>query len=771
MHWLIINTETFSASGKGLKEQKELSFGNLPRILLLFIRFFNYPYIILDECFVAGTLVDTLVDGVVRSRCIESILEGDTIYNAFGRDTVVGTSRKKVSRIVEIYAGGGLFACSKNHPFLTVHGWRRAEDIRAGDMLVPTAEAVRILRGSVRTKTPGREATAVLQWSLLREVEDETAFREGTGLYRETEQENIEGSKGVYDVRFGVGKEPVEADNRALPDDGRGVGAAYDGNKGTERNAPQSTTTGWERSTDTTTGEKTQASAWERLVCGIRCLTRETTGRLSNLLQVGLSITTLNARNRARWVLAHRKAASTRQEEGREARYVRVDSAQVLEQGDSRLDKYRDADGELYCYDIKAARHHSFSVNGVLVHNCSKIKTNTPMPEHKKSTRCRLIKQLNGTGERTIMTGTLKSKSPLNVYDQFGFLDPSIFPESMYEFAERYCIMITIRVGRGRRVCISQKDYTKIRNRLVNAFNRRGEMGLTFTKASLFKEYTIDDYNLEWIMDHKDYTPFIHQDELYRRIKPYTTIVKREDVFDITHEKFVHDPIIRYVDIPAKAKALGNELINLGFTDNMVLGKAASLELMLRLQDVCNGFEPIEHIEKGAGKDGKDVRTFTYNPLPENPKLEELHALLEEIDVEENQVAVVATRLNILEAVQESFDSAGITYVRYEEGNKEEAKEAILSGEAQVFVSTITTCAYGLNCLADLDYIIVLCEDNRTEDFYQLKHRILRGQLDHPKFMYIIAVRNSIEERIITSLKVGSELINDTNTRDLFAFA
>ena len=407
----------------------------------------------------------------------------------------------------------------------------------------------------------------------------------------------------------------------------------------------------------------------------------------------------------------------------------------------------------------------------IILDESSKIKTNTPMPEHKKSTRCRLVKQLNTVGERTIMTGTLKSKSPLNVYDQFAFLDPSIFPESMYEFAERYCIMITIRVGRGRRVCISQKDYMKIRTRLVNAFNRRGEMGLTFTKASLFKEYTIDDYNLEWIMDHKDYTPFIHQDELLRRIKPYTTIVKREDVFDIAFEKFVHDPIIRYVDVTPKARALGNELINLGFTDNMVLGKAASLELMLRLQDVCNGFEPIEHIQKGAGKDGKDIRTFTYNPLPENPKLEELVGLLEEIDAEENQVAVVASRLNILDAAEESLTATGLSYVRYEEGNKDEAIAAVKAKEAQVFLSTITTCAYGLNALADFDYIIVLCEDNRTEDFYQLQHRILRGQLDHPKFMYIIAVRGSVEERIIGSLKVGNDLINDANGRDLFEFA
>lgn len=38
------------------------------------------------------------------------------------------------------------------------------------------------------------------------------------------------------------------------------------------------------------------------------------------------------------------------------------------------MDKYRDADGHIYFYDIKAARHPSFSVDGLLVHNSSIMK-------------------------------------------------------------------------------------------------------------------------------------------------------------------------------------------------------------------------------------------------------------------------------------------------------------------------------------------------------------------------------------------------------------
>ena len=50
-----------------------------------------------------------------------------------------------------------------------------------------------------------------------------------------------------------------------------------------------------------------------------------------------------------------------------------LDSIEILESGDSRLDQFRDADGKLYFYDLQAARHSSYSVEGLLVHNCSMV--------------------------------------------------------------------------------------------------------------------------------------------------------------------------------------------------------------------------------------------------------------------------------------------------------------------------------------------------------------------------------------------------------------
>ena len=66
----------------------------------------------------------------------------------------------------------------------------------------------------------------------------------------------------------------------------------------------------------------------------------------------------------------------------------------------------------------------------------SKIKTNNPCKELKKSKRTQAILKLNKIGQRCILTGTFMSKSPVNAYDQMNFLCPGFFSESMYAFAE-----------------------------------------------------------------------------------------------------------------------------------------------------------------------------------------------------------------------------------------------------------------------------------------------------------------------------------------------
>ena len=407
----------------------------------------------------------------------------------------------------------------------------------------------------------------------------------------------------------------------------------------------------------------------------------------------------------------------------------------------------------------------------------SKIRCNHPVVEAKKSSRTRLIKLL-GTyaAEKCIMTATLASKSPVNMYDQLNFLKADYFPESMFEFAERYCIMETLRFAKGRRVLITENDYTSIRKRLARAWRLGGKQQLSAAMESVFTEYAIPYDKQRHIMEHREYSPFVNQHELLERIAPVTLRIKRKDVFDITHDRFVKHPIMRPVELTAEAKRIANELVKLGFTDNFTLGKAPALELLIRIQDVCNGFEPIETEAEAAidffDPDDKPKKTITYRALAESPKLDALMGLLEEIDVENNQVVVWSSRKLLIRACADRFTAEGITFVVYDGSAGKEAKKVaeqkFVSGEAQVFLANQASGAYGLNCLARCAYAVYICINDSVEQYYQSQHRILRGELTAPKFAYHIYTKGTVEERQQASLARGRDLIEEENKPELF---
>jgi hypothetical protein len=777
MKWLVINTEAFSPKGldkkllvgktaKGKNIKRPVAFADLPWVVQKFLSAYSNAFVILDECFVAGTPVDCIRDnGTIFQKSIDFVNAGDRILNALGGDYVEATARKEVRSLVEFRAGRNTFACSENHLFLTLRGWRPAKDLRTGDYLVETAEAMRLLRENIHPAECLPKMAAFLREKLFRPLADGTAGCPESGLFQGKEQENIGKSQGFYAERSTGSKKENGENSRPQADETEIGGIKNDDNKIKKRHIAHSAETRrqWQGYAGSCTVSPTRT--WTRMAARIRGIFRKEEKRIPDELQTGYCLSCPNDRNRGRRSKPQREKTVIRQEKGCHDGLVRVEGITVLKPGNSELDKYRDAGGHIHCYDIKAKWHPSFSVNGVLVHNCSKIKTNTPKQEEDKSIRTRLIKLVGKYAtHRCIMTGTLMSKSPLNVVDQYNFLREDYFPESMWGLAERYCVMITIQVGRGRRVLINQKDYAMIRTRLKNAFIRGGETQLEAAKTSIFKQFALDYVKQEHIIRHRKYTPFINERELLRRIAPDTLFVRREDVFDIRFDKFVKEPIMRPVKLSKDAKRIANELIELGFTDRLVLGKAPALELMTRLQDICNGFEPVKDDE------GK----VSYRLFSENPKLDELIDLMEEINVNTNQIVVWASRRNLLDICAARFEKEGYTFVRYDgsarDTDKEAAEQAFTKREASIFLANQSSGAFGLNCLSQCSYAVYMCIDGSVEKYHQSQHRILRGQLHAPKFAYAIYAEGTVEERQWTALKVGQELLEADNRKEKFIF-
>ena len=89
--------------------------------------------VIVDECFVPGTLVLTPKGELP----IESIRPGDLVVSAQGVSTVEATSCKLSANIVTVeFDDGTRLTCTAQHPFFTQDGWRSAGALEVGSLVI-----------------------------------------------------------------------------------------------------------------------------------------------------------------------------------------------------------------------------------------------------------------------------------------------------------------------------------------------------------------------------------------------------------------------------------------------------------------------------------------------------------------------------------------------------------------------------------------------------------------------------------------------------------
>ena len=88
----------------------------------------DIKFIILDECFAKGTLVNT-PNGEIP---IQLIKPGDTVYNMMGSAKVKHTFANKIplDRVVKVHLDSGkAMICSCDHLFFTDQGWIKAKNL------------------------------------------------------------------------------------------------------------------------------------------------------------------------------------------------------------------------------------------------------------------------------------------------------------------------------------------------------------------------------------------------------------------------------------------------------------------------------------------------------------------------------------------------------------------------------------------------------------------------------------------------------------------
>jgi hypothetical protein len=395
----------------------------------------------------------------------------------------------------------------------------------------------------------------------------------------------------------------------------------------------------------------------------------------------------------------------------------------------------------------------------IILDESSKIKTNNPCKDSKKSKRTQAVLKLNRTGERCILTGTFMSKTPVNAYDQMNFLCPDFFPESMYAFAEHHEIRRTLKNVRGARTLLSPKDYESIRNRLVRYKDDPSRFGNVAEGVRAFYGISFDD--CIHIVKHEAYTPFKHLDELWKRIGDNVIKVDRKTSMPDLPPKLYKEA---NVELTAEQKKLYLQLQSLHCTDDITVDNG--LKLYLRFQDICNGYNPVEYETE---ENGEMVTKVELVPLAENPKIDMLEEAVEQIG--DKQIVVWCSRTQLLYDAKKRLEEAGYICGAYDGVNKD--RESDYQGFAdkcvQIMLCNQASAGYGLDKFQNADYAIYLCNSYSVEQRVQSENRIDRGATTRSKYFIDITCKGTVEERVNKALLLGQELL-DTGTTDTSLF-
>ena len=332
----------------------------------------KFDGVVLDECFSGDTPIDVLINDVETYKYIKDIRKGDVILNASGIDEIENTCKRQIDRAIQINVNRQRITSSENHPYFTLHGWKPAKDIQPGDYIVATETAMCMVRGCFSSEICSSKNAEVLRKILFSEMENGGPGEMCESTHRRNKETAGHIKSSMVQERFTNSNKRNRATQKLESD-----AISRSEKKGIRHitsNESQTTNTRREWETNAYTTKDNVRCVGGRMVSRVRSTIGNTDAGVSNELQNRHCKPGFDDRNRSRWGITLQQER-TGQKEGHEAQFFRVDDTEVLEQGHPELEKHRDASGNIYFYDIEATRHPSFSVNGLLVHNSSILKS------------------------------------------------------------------------------------------------------------------------------------------------------------------------------------------------------------------------------------------------------------------------------------------------------------------------------------------------------------------------------------------------------------
>lgn len=625
----------------------------------------------LDECFYGDTLIETQ-RGVLK---IKDIVVGDKIKNCNGWDTVLGTSFKKLDSWLKIKYNNKWIKCSLNHPFLTETGWKLACHIKKGDKLVRTNEAMRIVQEGISSI----QRKEILRNILFSEMAYEYSVNKNQGTQSNDIQKNERRTQEVL-CKWQSNSFATDRENKEIKSYIRSE-CTLENISNTKKYEMEANKTRrkWKAFAHAT--EQTIETSWKNVVSRICSITRKTPNWISNSLQDRHCQSSQHDRNRSRWLFSL-FSKRIRQEENTETEFFRVEDIKIYKPRDNGIGT-RNIKKDLF-YDLQIDKHPSFDVNGVLVHNSSRLKN----PKGVTTKRCMAIKPY--FVRRVPMTATPCPNNAMELWSQVTFARSGILPPKFGQFKEQYFCLT-----RG-----TQTIETKGLDRMA--------------MARLFKQ--------GWVFDFR---PGM-KEVLMRTIAPVAMWVKKSEVLDLPEQIDIN----RMVDMTSEMEAVYYEMLKELITEIAQENVVAQTALVksLRLRQITSGF---------STSDSGNIVC-----LEQNPKMEVLNEVLEEIGQEQ---AIIWT--NYTQEREAIHQNIGKNAVRLDGTTRDKDKviQDFTNGRSQYLIADKRSVSHGLTFTAcaqqifySLDYSAELYVQGRDRT-----HRI--GQKRNCTY-YHLMVKNSVDE-------------------------
>lgn len=376
---------------------------------------------IADECFPGDTMVETdrgslRIDEIVNNKMGVFVKSCNSSTSVVELKKVTGWIKKPLAnQLVRVIHEFGSFICTENHPVYTEEdGYVEARTLLRGKTL-------RILWTEVSNSQVW--ADQILWKEMFGHMENQST-RVQEGIY--TENKRGKGKEGKLGIR--QTKKIIIRRNEEEQSNVDAGSKRQDDSIKQRENFPIS----WRKRTiNNPTGSSSikdrrsfRVSNWNTKVYPGRV-------RLSTrLLQGRYWISRVLFSNRGRWKDSQTtKVEVSRQEERSYTIPSRVVSVEVYKPRDRRECGEGSTDYQfVYCLDVED--NHNFFADGVLVHNCHRLKS-------EKAQRSRAAKNINAK-YFLALSGTPILNRPIEFFNVLNMINPKVWG-SWWNYAHRYC--------------------------------------------------------------------------------------------------------------------------------------------------------------------------------------------------------------------------------------------------------------------------------------------------------------------------------------------